>query len=170
MNGFSRALPIILENEGGFSSHPDDPGGNTMRGITAETFDAWLADHGQPSRPVREITEDEVAAVYHERYWTPAHCTEWSWPLDLAVFDAAVNHGPKRAIRLLQKATGSNPDGAVGPKTRAAVEGYAPVDATRRLSWERAEFYAKIVRDRPASASFILGWIRRVRGLTEVEA
>jgi lysozyme family protein len=170
MAGFSRALPILLEHEGGYVDHPDDPGGATNQGITQDTYDRWRKEHDMEPRPVEEIAADELEAIYREEYWLPAHCEEWPWPLSLVVFDAAVNHGPGQAIRLLQRAAGVRTDGIVGPKTRAAVKEADPQRLIRDLLGERLELYARIVERRPESAVFLVGWIRRVRSLQEAVA
>ena len=36
MTNFNKALTRILENEGGFSKHPNDPGGATNYGISSK--------------------------------------------------------------------------------------------------------------------------------------
>lgn len=167
MSGFLRALPVVLENEGGYVDHPDDPGGATNQGVTQRAYNEWREEKGLGLRPVREMTTEERNAIYYEGYWHPAHCEEWPWPLNLHVFDAAVNHGPKQAIRLLQKAVGASVDGIVGPETRRKVEALDVEEVVRRLRWKRLEFYGEIVKGRPQSATFLVGWIRRVKHLEE---
>jgi lysozyme family protein len=43
---------------------------------------------------LREITDEEVAAIYKAYYWDAADCEMLDWPLNLAVMDLAVNGGP----------------------------------------------------------------------------
>ena len=40
-DNFQRCLTVTLKWEGGYSNHPDDPGGPTMRGIIQREYDAW---------------------------------------------------------------------------------------------------------------------------------
>lgn len=167
---FLRALTVVLRNEGGYVDHPDDPGGATFRGVTQGTYDAFRSEAGESTQDVSQIEDNEMREIYLSCYWVPAHCGEWPWPLDLHVFDAAVNHGPKQAIRLLQKAVGASVDGIVGPQTRRKVEEADVDEAVRRFQWKRLEFYGEIVKGRPASAAFLVGWIRRVRHLEEAAA
>ncbi|RTH00928.1 hypothetical protein CSW50_10075 [Thermus scotoductus] len=100
---FERALAFVLRWEGGYSDHPDDPGGATNYGITQATYDAWRKRQGLPTRPVREISMDEVRAIYRTRYWDPlpARYAEKDPPLALALFDYAVNSGLGAARRAL---------------------------------------------------------------------
>jgi lysozyme family protein len=41
---FEQCLEWLLEHEGGFVDHPDDPGGMTNKGITANTYQKWLSE------------------------------------------------------------------------------------------------------------------------------
>src|SRR5512140_3767826 len=98
---FSRALALVLEFEGGKVDDPKDRGGRTAYGITQDAFDLYCQIHRQPERDVFTITQDEVADVYHEKYWEAGSCDEIPWPLSLVHFDARVNHGPAHARRFL---------------------------------------------------------------------
>ncbi len=160
MSGFARALPFVLRMEGGFVNDPHDPGGATNRGVTQSTYDAWRRSKGEPVRPVKEITSDEVEAIYHERYWLAAKCDALPWPVSLAVFDAAVNHGVGRAVRLLQDAAGVPVDGMIGPKTLGAIAALPPRELLERMFWGRVEFYVTISEG--PKAKFLRGWVRRV--------
>ena len=50
-DNFEHCLAITLKWEGGYSNHPDDPGGPTMRGIIQREYDAWRTRQGRWSRP-----------------------------------------------------------------------------------------------------------------------
>ena len=126
MSNFLRALPIILQSEGGYVNHPADPGGATNQGVTQRVYDAWRSNGGQQKRSVREITPEEVEAIYREQYWDQAKCDKMPWPLSLMHFDAAVNHGVTRANKLLQKALGVTADGVIGNVTLAAIRQNPP--------------------------------------------
>jgi lysozyme family protein len=107
-SNFSRALPLILKHEGGWSNHPADPGGATMRGVTQATYDHWRAKWGKPSQSVRNISDAELSAIYKAGYWDQVGGdTLWAG-VDYAAFDAAVNSGPGRARQWLSKALGSS--------------------------------------------------------------
>jgi lysozyme family protein len=101
---FERCLAITLKWEGGYSNHPDDPGGPTMRGIIQREYDAWRRKHGKRKRPVRAIEESELRSIYREEYWEAMNCGSLALGLDLCVFDAAVNSGTSRARKWLDGA------------------------------------------------------------------
>lgn len=171
MSRFHTCLDIVLGHEGGYSNHPFDRGGATNYGITQKTYDMWRREHHLSQRPVAEIEEQEVGVIYGE-YWADARCSYMPEPLDLLMFDAAVNHGAGRAIRLLQRALGAEVDGVIGRKTMNAlhedVVAYGIEDVCRRCLDERAGFYDMIIRNDTSQSRFANGWMNRVEHLREL--
>lgn len=159
---FERALAFVLEMEGGYVNHPDDPGGATNKGVTQAVYDAHRKAIGQAPRSVREITQDEIERIYHARYWLAAKCDQLPWPLSLFMFDSAVNHGVAGATKILQRALSLKDDGIFGPVTLAAVRAAHTGSLYGLWFAARLKFYYDIVRSRPRSAAFLLGWIRRL--------
>jgi lysozyme family protein len=165
---FARALAMVLEHEGGFVDHPDDPGGATNRGVTQANYDAYRDRIGQPRRSVRELEDGELNEIYFHGYWRAARCDEMpNEAVAVLMFDAAVNHGPAQAIKLLQQAAGApamHVDGKYGPNTRARVT--AAARETARLVdaclIAREEFYRRLVRANPRLNAFIRGWMNRL--------
>ncbi len=168
MAGFLQALPVILRFEGGYVNDPDDPGGATNKGITQKTYDAWQKSKSLPQKAVRRISDAEVEAIYHRDYWIKGKCDALPWPASLAHCDACVNHGPRNAAKLLQRAAGVADDGIIGPITLDAVGGMHSDVLINRMLWERLEFYEAIARRRAASRKFLLAWLSRVNHLRRV--
>jgi hypothetical protein len=107
---FDDALKFVLKWEGGLSDHAADPGGRTNKGVTHETYSAWLKKKGLPNKPVDQITDAEVKQIYYEEYWVASGADKIQDPrLALAHFNAAVNMGVGRAEELMKK-SGGNPD------------------------------------------------------------
>lgn len=104
-DNFEKCLAVTLRWEGGYSNHPDDPGGPTMRGIIQREYDAFRKKRGLKPRPVRQIEEDELQTIYRANYWDAMNCETLPMGLDMAVFDAAVNSGVGRAERWLATST-----------------------------------------------------------------
>jgi lysozyme family protein len=102
---FDACLVHTLKWEGGYSNHPDDPGGATMKGVTQAVYDAYRKRRGWRGRQsVSRITDAEVRDIYRTNYWDACGCEGLEPGLDLAVFDAAVNSGPARARAWLAEA------------------------------------------------------------------
>lgn len=155
--------------EGGYSNHAADRGGATNHGITQGTYDRWRDAHSQPRQPVAGISGDEVADIYRVWYWEASRADEMPEPIDLAVFDSAVQHGRPAAIPLLQRALGVAPDGAIGPRTRAAIEQAKAMSLVSQVASAmielRRQLYAQIVARDPSQKVFARGWENRLRAL-----
>ena len=137
---FDACIKVILSSEGGFVNDPVDPGGATNMGITIATLSAERGDQCTVA-DVKALPQAEAVRIYQVSYWNPAHCGELPDGVDLMVFDAAVNSGISRAIRLLQKAVGVDDDGAFGPATKAAVKAMASKDVINAYHDAHAAFY-----------------------------
>lgn len=168
MSRFAECLAVILREEGGYVDNPHDHGGATNHGVTQATFDAWRAARNEAAGPVRYITNDEVAAIYQEQFWGPSHASDCAEPLDLVVFDTAVNSGPELAVRTLQRALGVPPDGVVGPVTAARISSCDPKGVAARFLDLREQFYEVLVDRDPSQACFLKGWLSRAQGLRQI--
>lgn len=133
---FERALRFVLKWEGGYSNHPQDPGGATNFGITQRTYDSWRKSKGLPTRDVRDINREEVAQIYREWYWNPLDIEGQNPALQLIAFDSAVNHGVGKAKEFLQSSQGD----------------------WRRFAASRILYYTRI----RGFDHFGRGWMRRV--------
>lgn len=117
----SAAIAAILREEGGYVDHPSDPGGATNKGITLSSYRRYVNPSGT-KEDLKKLTVGEAEAVYAKQFWAPVMGDDLPAGLDLAVFDFAVNSGPRRAIRYLQELLGDvEVDGAMGPQTLASV-------------------------------------------------
>lgn len=168
---FERALAFTLFWEGGFSDHPNDPGGRTFKGVTQAAWTAWLKLRGRLSSSRADVlaaTPNKVRALYLDSYWTPSHADECPLPLCLAQFDAAVHSGPGRAIRLVQEAAGVTIDGIWGPKTRQAIQAADPTALALASVSRRRSFLLALVANRPNLSVFRKGWLNRLADLETV--
>lgn len=164
MNNFERSLNETLKWEGGWSNHPKDPGGPTMRGVIQRVYDAWRKRNGLPRRSVRHIEEHELQAIYRENYWQLVRGDELPPGVDLCVFDYGVNSGPSRSVSHLQEVLGVKIDGNMGPVTLDAVNAADPVEIVKKLCARRRKF----VRQIKTYHVFGKGWNRRIDGIEQV--
>ncbi len=172
---FEKAFDHVLEVEGGYVNDPDDPGGETIYGISRRAYpDAWR--EGRP-------TQAQAYAIYRD-IWSDSGAkaiasidAPGSDKLAIAVFDAAVNHGSGRAAVLLQRAAGAGlrQDGKIGPATLRQVEDRLRYDTKSRtllsdLRTERTRFYHRITARNPRLTKFYRGWMKRLTKLDDVTA
>ena len=64
---YNDALAFVLRWEGGFVDDPADRGGRTMKGVTQNVYNAWRASQGKPPGDVKNIADDELAAIYQNK-------------------------------------------------------------------------------------------------------
>lgn len=162
-SNFERALSLVLGHEGGFVNHPADPGGATNKGITQRTYDAWRRSRGEVTRDVRKVTAAEVSAIYRRQYWDVVRGNDLPAGVDYAVFDYAVNSGPSRSIKDLQRVVGSRADGAMGANTLAAVMEEDSMTIIEALCTRRMAFLKSLKH----WSTFGKGWTRRVNAVRD---
>lgn len=158
-NNFEKALALVLEDEGGWSDHPQDKGGATMKGVTQAVYDSYRKVRGRGPQSVKFISEQELRAIYKFQYWDKVHGDFLPSGLDYAVFDFAVNSGVSRASKYLQAVLGVAQDGVIGARTLAAISN--PISAINALLDRRMGF----LRNLRTFLTFGKGWTRRVQGV-----
>lgn len=130
MTDFDRALVFVLSKEGGYVNDPRDPGGETKFGISKKAY---------PDLTIKNLTKEDAADIYRIDYWQKAGCQELEWPLNLVVFDTAVNLGVKRALRIKEEA----------------------FNWTEYL-FLRLAIYSRLVANAPRFGVYLRGWMNRV--------
>lgn len=158
---FEKCLAMLLEHEGGFVNHPEDPGGMTNLGITKRTMEKYLAEQGDPmeldENYMQLLTPEMVAPIYREKYWDKVMGDRLPAGVDWAVFDWAVNSGPARAAKALQKAIGATADGIIGARTLAQLGKFDPIDVIKDIAVDRQKFYENL----STFQTFGKGWTSR---------
>jgi lysozyme family protein len=151
------SLALVLQSEGNFVNHKNDPGGMTNLGVTRNVWKEWVK-HEVDEAEMRSLTPELVAPLYKANYWDACKCDDLPRGVDYAVFDAAVNMGPGRAAKLLQAALGVTADGAIGRATIAAATAADPAELLEAFSLGKEAFYQSL----PTFATFGKGWLNRV--------
>jgi len=157
LSNFPAALALVLQSEGNFVNHKNDPGGMTNLGVTRNVWRDWV-NRDVDEAEMRSLTPELVTPLYKQRYWDACHCSDLPRGVDYAVFDSAVNMGPGRAAKLLQTALGVTADGAIGRATIAAATAADPVELLEAFSLGKEAFYKSL----PTFGVFGKGWLNRV--------
>lgn len=167
MARFDDCLHLILNFEGGFSDDPADPGGATNLGIIQTEYDRYRDSIRQPRQSVRGILESEARAIYLASYWTPTHADYLAAPLDVVIFDTAVNNGTGTAIKWLQLALHVPATGTFDTATSIAYHAVhadnIPLLASQLLDERVARYHA--LGDHGRLNRFLKGWLNRVASL-----
>jgi lysozyme family protein len=146
---FERAFEQVVGHEGGYVDHPSDPGGETRFGISKRAY---------PGEDIASMTLDRARLLYRRDYWYPIRGDALPEAVAIQVFDAAVNHGVRTAVRMMQRALGVEDDGVIGPVTLIAMGRADDRQFVARFNAERLLFYT----DLPTWGAFGKGWARRV--------
>ncbi len=156
-----------------------DAGGETLAGVARASNPDWpgwaIVDQRktEPNFPKNlnlELPANAelrrlVGERYRAKYWDLFRCGELPPGLDLCMFDAAVQHLPKMAIMLLQRAVGASTDGAMGPGTLAAATRANREYALHRYFVYRAGLYADLITADSRKAKFRDTWFGRLFNL-----
>lgn len=175
---FLDAFREVLDVEGEFSDHPDDPGGKTRWGITEA-----LARRAGYDGPMRELPKAKARRIYHDHFWQPLWLSTVARLADeeLAheMFESAVNVGRHEVALWLQQWLNVfnqegdayddiDEDGRVGPVTLGALEAFMELREENgarvlraALNSEQAVYYKKIAQSRSRFETFIYGWLLR---------
>ncbi len=140
---FKKALKFVLDREGGYVNNPNDRGGATNKGITQNTYNAWLKKNGKAAKDVKTITDAEVKAIYYNNYWLAAGCQKMTPKFAVICFDTAVNMGVSRVKEFLTACQ------------------YTDIDAYFIARIRKYNEFAKNASQR----TFLHGWLNRVYAL-----
>jgi len=153
---FEECMARLLEHEGGYVNHPNDPGGETNLGVTRAVYEQYAGRQVMDGE-MEGLTHDDVYPIYKENYWDRVRGDDLPSGVDWAVFDWGVNSGTSRAAKALQRIIGVEQDGGIGPMTLQAVASIEPVDIVDQMHYMREGFY----RSLSTFDTFGRGWLRR---------
>lgn len=159
-DAFPAAFEEMLLQEGGYSNLKDDPGGPTALGVTQHTWEQYVG-HPVTEADLRALTPEKVAPLYRRDYWQACNCDQLPAGLALCVFDFAVNAGPSRAVRFLQRLVSAKQDGQCGAGTLGCLGSYLRLHglpaAIQAYQDTRRDYYRAL----PTFKAFGKGWLRR---------
>ena len=168
MDNIDNFLSGLITREGGFVDNSADRGGATKFGITQQTLSQWL---GRPATlvDVSSLTAETAIAIYKALYVVkPGFMLLSNDALIEQLIDAAVNHGPTKAIELLQESAGTKVDGVIGPETIQAVAGQNRDILYLRFIALRLRLYAGILAGNASQQEFASGWINRCATMMDI--
>jgi lysozyme family protein len=170
---FDLFLPMLLKFEGGYVDDPEDPGGETNKGITMATFRECsheLLGIDPTSDNLKNLTDAQAGIIYKTRYWNKIQGDAIELQ-DLANIscDFFVNAGTN-ATKLLQRVLngmGANviEDGIIGNACIQALAVLVPVEVYRRYREGRIEYYQALGQKYPR---FLNGWLNRVNSFPDL--
>lgn len=180
---FNESLPVILKFEGGYQNDPTDPGNQggktgTNFGVTQATYDSYRESIRLEKQDVKEISREEVEAIYY-RYYKASSADKFDAThphTALCQFDCAINQGPGTAKFLLQRAINKawgdlhkiEVDGVIGPKTLAALSSIEDAAILKIYLDLRMERYLHLIKTRPAMTKWQGSWFHRLNKIAKI--
>ena len=155
MSVFDIIFERLMLHEDGYVNHPNDPGGETMWGVTKRVAQA----HGYHGS-MRKLPKALAKQITEKSYYKAVKGDQLDRLIAWQLTDAAYNHGNRQAVKFLQRAVGVTADGLIGPRTLAATAEMDKNDVVLLFNAERIEFNTGL----RGWISFGKGWARRVAG------
>lgn len=163
---FDSAFKRLLQYEGGYTNDPKDRGNwttgiigkgeckGTKYGISAMSY---------PDLDIKNLTENQAKEIYKKVYWTDIGLNKLEPCLAVQVFDAAVQHGTKISVRLLQEVLNVPVDGIIGIATLNTLKFLNQKELSFRYIARRLKYYVSL----RTFSTYGKGWINRMASLLE---
>lgn len=172
MADFAAAFALTMKAEGGYVNDPQDPGGETYRGIARRLNSKWegwvLVDllkkeKGFPANlDANAPLQEKIRAFYEAHYWDKIRGDEiTSQHIAESIFDFAVNAGPAASAKLAQLTVGAEPDGVIGPQTLARINADDERAFLAVFALHKIARYVGICDKRQESRKYFFGWVKR---------
>ena len=173
MSHRQEVIDDIIRVEGGYVNDPNDSGGETNFGITVAVARAYGY-----AGSMHDLPRSAAFDIYSAMYWDSVRAdglSALSEAVTAEVVDTAVNMGPGRAGKFLQRALNAlndrerhyadiTVDGAIGAMTIGALSAYLSVrdeeTLVKMLNCLQGSFYVVLSERREKDESHIYGWFR----------
>jgi lysozyme family protein len=162
---FRHAVDYLFINEGAVSLDPDDPGGDTIYGITSRDYpDVFQRVYNLYTSGKIELAKDLARRFYFKTFWDPDYECIIDSSLAFKVFDLSVNRGKLTAVKTLQRVIKNvfhiviAIDGDIGPITVAAINNLDH-DAlyNEYVKWNEEQY-----RTLKNAWKYLKGWLTRL--------
>lgn len=175
MADFSKAFEQMIAHEGGYVNDPDDPGGETYKGVARKIHSKWNGwtyvdmlkrQSGFPAN-LEKDTDLQTAIVdfYRLTFWDRIKGDQITdQEVAGSIFDFGVNAGVGTSVSLAQMVIGTKPDGVIGPISLDALNAFNPDHFLSAFTVAKIARYISIVKRRPTSRKYFYGWICRALG------
>lgn len=175
MANYEQALQWILSHEGGYVNDPDDPGGETYKGVARKMnskWDGWLVvdmlkrQSGFPANLDKDTElQEAVKSFYQINYWDRIKGDHiQNQEVATSIFDFAVNAGVSTSSSLAQLVVGTTQDGVIGNQSIAQINSFDPEHFIASFTVAKIARYISIVKKRPTSKKYFYGWVCRALG------
>jgi lysozyme family protein len=175
MADFDKAYQLVLSHEGGYVNDPDDPGGETYRGVARKIWSKWAGwdivdmlktQQGFPGNLDKNSElQDHIKTFYQDNFWNRVKGDDISdQEVANSIFDFGVNAGVRTSAVLAQMVVEVKTDGVIGPVTVNKLNAFDAEHFLAAFTVAKIARYVNIIKKRPVSRKYLYGWIRRSIG------
>jgi lysozyme family protein len=172
MAEFQPALQKVLAHEGAYVNDPDDPGGETYRGIARNMHSKWSGwvcidlcklVPGFPANLEKDVElQNHITLFYQVNFWDQLNADKIDSQLIAnSIFDFGVNAGVKVSALLAQLVVEADADGVIGPQSIEKINSFDPDHFLSAFTVAKIARYVSIIRKRPTSKKYLYGWVCR---------
>jgi lysozyme family protein len=175
MADFTRAFQLVIATEGGYGNDPDDPGGETYKGVARKIFSKWdgwttidilkkQADF--PANLDKDADlQQAVSDFYQVNFWDKINGDQiTNQDVANSIFDFGVNAGIATSSSLAQMVVGVETDGVIGNESIAKINAFNTEHFLAAFTVAKIARYVNIVKKRPTSRKYFYGWVLRALG------
>ena len=137
--------------------------------ISQRTYNIYRSSKNLLPQGIKLISPEEVSDILKVRYWRAIRADLLPQPLDVALFETAVNMGPGMAIRILQQALSMKPTGDFDVDTERILEIHKlEAESLTKLVLEARETkYRSLAKHKPKCAKMLDVWIDQLDSLRD---
>jgi lysozyme family protein len=175
MGNFESSFQKVLQNEGGYVNDPEDPGGETYKGVARKIWSAWdgwlIIDYnrkqsGFPANLEKDPDlQEKVKDFYRVNFWDKINGSNINDDeVAASIFDFAVNAGVSTSAGIAQMIVETERDGVIGKNTIKKINEFDPEHFLALFTISKVARYISIVKKRPVSQKYFFGWVCRALG------
>jgi lysozyme family protein len=169
---FQTAYQLMIVHEGGYVNDPDDPGGETYKGVARKIHSKWSGwttidllkrQAGFPANLDKDNElQEAISEFYRVTFWDKINGDLFA-NQDVAnsIFDFGVNAGVATSASLAQLVVGVKADGVIGPVSVKAFNDFDADHFLAAFTVAKIARYVNIVKKRPSSRKYFYGWVLR---------
>jgi lysozyme family protein len=175
MADFTQAFQLTIAHEGGYVNDPDDPGGETYKGVARKIHSKWTGwtivdmlkrQSGFPANLDKDADlQETVSDFYRVTFWDKMKGDDIvDQQVAESIFDFGVNAGVGTSASLAQMVIGATADGVIGPQSITSLNSFNADHFLASFTVAKIARYISIVKKRPTSRKYFYGWICRALG------
>jgi lysozyme family protein len=175
MADFNQAFLLVIANEGGYVNDPDDPGGETYKGVARKIFskwDGWIKidllkrQSGFPGNLDKDVElQQDIEDFYRVNFWNKVKGDDiTNQKVAESIFDFGVNAGVGTSASLAQLVVEAETDGVIGKESITRINAFNSDHFLAAFTVAKIARYVNIVKKRPTSRKYFYGWVLRSLG------